>query len=124
MTGITVDALDTMILMELDDEVATTKKYILDNLSFDKDIEVQNFEITIRLLGALLTNYQLSGDKRLLSLAEDLGKETMRKYMERFGFGPSGPFHAARAHSASVPRRIAASWRSITNCGFPRSGAE
>ena len=43
-----VDALDTMILMELDDEAATTKKYILDNLSFDKDIEVQNFEITIR----------------------------------------------------------------------------
>ena len=59
-----VDALDTMILMELDDEAATTKKYILDNLSFDKDIEVQNFEITIRLLGGLLTNYQLTGDKR------------------------------------------------------------
>src|SRR6187549_3372022 len=39
-----VDALDTMILMGLDDEATTTKKYILDNLSFDKDIEVQNFE--------------------------------------------------------------------------------
>jgi mannosidase alpha-like ER degradation enhancer 2 len=46
-----VDALDTMILMGLDDEATTTKQYILDNLSFDKDIEVQNFEITIRLLG-------------------------------------------------------------------------
>src|ERR1700751_3467374 len=53
-----VDALDTMILMDLDDEAATTKQYILDNLSFDKDIEVQNFEITIRLLGGLLMNYQ------------------------------------------------------------------
>src|SRR6187401_3862090 len=37
-----VDALDTMILMGLDDEAAATKRYILDNLSFDKDIEVQN----------------------------------------------------------------------------------
>jgi len=72
-----VDSLDTMILMELDDEAAATKQYILDNLSFDKDIEVQNFEITIRLLGGLLTNYQLTGDKRLLNLAEDLGKRLL-----------------------------------------------
>ena len=64
-----VDALDTMILMDLNDEATATKHYILNNLSFDKDIEVQNFEITIRLLGGLLTNYQLTGDKRFLSLA-------------------------------------------------------
>ena len=72
-----VDSLDTMILMDMDDEAAKTKQYILENLSFDKDIEVQNFEITIRLLGALLTNYQLTGDKRFLSLAEDLGNRLL-----------------------------------------------
>ena len=72
-----VDALDTMILMGLDDEAATTKQYILENLSFDKDIEVQNFEVTIRLLGGLLTNYQLTGDKRFLTLAEDLGNRLL-----------------------------------------------
>jgi len=72
-----VDSLDTMILMDMDDEAAATKQYILDNLSFDKDIEVQNFEITIRLLGGLLANYQLTGDKRLLSLAEDLGNRLL-----------------------------------------------
>src|SRR6185437_11723416 len=72
-----VDALDTMILMELDDEAAATKEYILNNLSFDKDMEVQNFEITIRLLGGLLTNYQLTNDKRFLNLAEDLGNRLL-----------------------------------------------
>ena len=72
-----VDSLDTMIIMGMDDEAAATQKYILDNLSFDKDIEVQNFEITIRLLGGLLTNYQLTGDKRFLSLAEDLGNRLL-----------------------------------------------
>ena len=72
-----VDALDTMILMGFDDEAAATQKYILDNLSFDKDIEVQNFEITIRLLGGLLTTYQLTGDKRFLDLAEDLGNRLL-----------------------------------------------
>jgi len=72
-----VDSLDTMILMDLDDEATATKHYILENLSFDKDIEVQNFEITIRLLGGLLTNYQLTGDKRFLNLAEDLGNRLL-----------------------------------------------
>ena len=66
-----VDALDTMILMGLKDEAKTTREYIVKNLSFDKDIDVQNFEITIRLLGGLLSSYQLTGDQRLLQLAED-----------------------------------------------------
>ena len=72
-----VDSLDTMIIMGLDDEATATRQYIVENLSFDKDIEVQNFEITIRLLGGLLTNYQLTGDKRLLDLAEDLGNRLL-----------------------------------------------
>ena len=72
-----VDSLDTMIIMGMKDEAATTRTYIIDNLSFDRDISVQNFEITIRLLGGLLTNYQLTGDKRLLQLAEDLGNRLL-----------------------------------------------
>jgi mannosidase alpha-like ER degradation enhancer 2 len=72
-----VDALDTMIIMGLKDEAASTREYIVKNLSFDKEIDVQNFEITIRLLGALLSNYQLTGDKRLLVLAEDLGNRLL-----------------------------------------------
>src|SRR4051812_30229618 len=72
-----VDALDTMLLMGLKEEAETTKKYIIANLSFDKDIYVQNFEITIRLLGGLLSGYQLTGDKRLLALAEDLGNRLL-----------------------------------------------
>jgi len=72
-----VDALDTMKLMGLKNEFNATHQYIVNNLSFDKDISVQNFELTIRLLGGLLTNYQLTGDKRLLSLAEDLGNRLL-----------------------------------------------
>jgi hypothetical protein len=68
-----VDALDTLILMHLDSEAARARSLIVSELSFDRDIYVKNFEITIRLLGGLLSSYQLTGDKRLLSLAEDLG---------------------------------------------------
>jgi mannosidase alpha-like ER degradation enhancer 2 len=72
-----VDALDTMIIMGLKDEAASTRKYVIENLSFDKDIYVQNFEVTIRLLGGLLSSYQMTGDKRLLKLAEDLGNRLL-----------------------------------------------
>jgi mannosidase alpha-like ER degradation enhancer 2 len=72
-----VDALDTMILMGLKDEARTTREYIVKNLSFDQDIEVKNFEITIRMLGGLLSSYQLTGDKRLLAMADDLGKRLL-----------------------------------------------
>src|SRR5689334_8179583 len=72
-----VDALDTMILMGMKDEAKTTREYIATHLSFDKDIDVQNFEITIRLLGGLLANYELTGDNRLLKLAEDLGNRLL-----------------------------------------------
>jgi mannosidase alpha-like ER degradation enhancer 2 len=68
-----VDALDTLVLMNLDAETAKTQSLIVSELSFDRDVYVKNFEVTIRLLGGLLSSYQLTGDKRLLNLAEDLG---------------------------------------------------
>jgi mannosidase alpha-like ER degradation enhancer 2 len=72
-----VDALDTLILMHLDAEAERARSLIVSNLSFDRDIYVKNFEITIRLLGGLLSSYQMTGDKRLLSLAEDLGNRLL-----------------------------------------------
>jgi hypothetical protein len=72
-----VDALDTLILMHLDADAAKAKSLIVSDLSFDRDIYVKNFEITIRLLGGLLSSYQLTGDKHLLDLAEDLGNRLL-----------------------------------------------
>lgn len=80
-----VDALDTMILMGLKTEAEKTRKAIISNLSFDKDISVQNFEITIRLLGGLLSAYQLTGDRRLLELADDLGTRLLPVFNSRTG---------------------------------------
>jgi glycosyl hydrolase family 47 len=72
-----LDALDTLILMHLDAEAARARSLIVNDLSFDRDIYVKNFEVTIRLLAGLLSSYQLTGDKRLLSLAEDLGNRLL-----------------------------------------------
>lgn len=72
-----VDALDGLMLMGFKEEADKTKEYIVQNLSFDKDIAVKNFQITIRLLGGLLSSYQLTGDERLLGLADDLGRRLL-----------------------------------------------
>src|SRR6478672_7463356 len=68
-----VDSLDSLYLLGFTKEADETREYVAKNLSFNKDISVQNFEITIRILGGLLSSYQISGDKRLLVLADDLG---------------------------------------------------
>ena len=72
-----LDALDTMTLMGFKEEADSVREYLVKNLSLDQDMYVKNFEISIRLLGGLLSNYQLSGDARLLKLADDLGTRLM-----------------------------------------------
>jgi mannosidase alpha-like ER degradation enhancer 2 len=68
-----VDSLDTLLLMGFNDEAKKAQTLIVDHLSFDKDISVKVFEVTIRLLGGLLSGYEMTGDARLLHLADDLG---------------------------------------------------
>jgi hypothetical protein len=68
-----VDSLDTLLLMGLTEDADKAKSLIVQKLSFDRDISAKNFEITIRLLGGLLSGYEMTGDARLLRLAEDLG---------------------------------------------------
>lgn len=69
-----VDALDTLILMGLRDEADAARELIATKLDFDQDVYVKNFEITIRLLGGLLSGYEMTGDERLLKKAEDLAR--------------------------------------------------
>ncbi|HEX8499091.1 MAG TPA: glycoside hydrolase family 47 protein [Pyrinomonadaceae bacterium] len=80
-----VDALDTLFLMGLREEERRTREFVVKNLSFDKDVFVQNFEITIRHLGGLLSAYQLTGDRRLLRLAEDLGGRLLPAFDSKTG---------------------------------------
>jgi len=68
-----VDALDALLMMGFQAEADQARELIVERLSFDRDTSVQVFEVTIRLLGGLLSGYQMTGDERLLLLAEDLG---------------------------------------------------
>eukprot|EP00808_Paulinella_micropora_P015161 g9626.t1 len=67
-----VDALDTLWLMGLKQEFAEAQAWVQDSLNFDKDVKVNLFETTIRMLGGLLSAYHLSGEKVFLDRAIDL----------------------------------------------------
>ena len=93
-----VDALDTLLLMKLDAEANKARDLITRELSFDRDIYVKNFEITIRLLGGLLSSYQLTGDKRLLTLSEDLGNRLLPAFNSPTGL----PYVYVNLHTGQV----------------------
>jgi len=93
-----VDAFDTMVLMHLDAEAARAKALILDSLSFDRDFPVQVFEVTIRLLGGLLSAYQLDGDPRFLALATDLG----RRLLPAFSSATDMPYRYVNLRTGAV----------------------
>lgn len=75
-----VDALDGLLIMGLKDEAREAKEIIFAQLRFDDDMEVQNFEVSIRMLGGLLSAYELDGDKRFLSLATDLADRLIKAF--------------------------------------------
>ncbi|KAJ8379700.1 hypothetical protein SKAU_G00004780 [Synaphobranchus kaupii] len=76
--GLTIiDALDTMWIMGLKEEFEEAKAWVATELSFSKDMDVNLFESTIRILGGLLSTYHLSGDALFLDKAKDIGSRLM-----------------------------------------------
>ncbi len=80
-----VDSLDTMLIMGLKEQAAEAQAIILERLSFDKDISVQLFEVNIRILGGLLSAYEMTGEKKFLTLAEDLGRRLLPAFKSKTG---------------------------------------
>jgi len=60
MGWIIVDALDTMMLMNLTSRLSHAREWMTTSLNYDQDQEVNTFETTIRMLGGLLSAHYLS----------------------------------------------------------------
>ncbi|KAM9641757.1 endoplasmic reticulum mannosyl-oligosaccharide 1,2-alpha-mannosidase isoform 2-T2 [Trichechus inunguis] len=72
-----VDALDTMWILGLTKEFEEARKWVSQKLQFQKDVDVNLFESTIRILGALLSTYHLTGDSLFLEKAKDFGNRLL-----------------------------------------------
>lgn len=63
-----IDALDTAIIMNLNEQVENAISFLAQNFTFRKDHRMNTFEMTIRVLGGLLSSYDLTNDPRLLNM--------------------------------------------------------
>ncbi|KAK7739987.1 mannosyl-oligosaccharide alpha-1,2-mannosidase [Cytospora paraplurivora] len=68
---IIVDALDTMILMNLTSRLTHAREWISTSLDYDQDQDVNTFETTIRMMGGLLSAHYLSTEYPLLAPISD-----------------------------------------------------
>ncbi|KAF2281029.1 seven-hairpin glycosidase [Westerdykella ornata] len=94
---IIVDALDTMMLMNLTKELKDARDWISMSLDYNKDQDVNTFETTIRMLGGLLSAHYLqetlpgmkptnpNEEDLFLEKATDLADRLMGAYESRSG---------------------------------------
>ncbi|KAG8525461.1 uncharacterized protein KY384_009105 [Bacidia gigantensis] len=68
---IIVDALDTMMIMNLTSQLSHAREWISTSLNYDQDYEVNTFETTIRMMGGLLSAHYLSNSFTDLANVKD-----------------------------------------------------
>ncbi|KAH7544746.1 hypothetical protein FEM48_Zijuj01G0018900 [Ziziphus jujuba var. spinosa] len=67
-----IDSLDTLYIMGLDEQFQRAREWVANSLNFNKDYEASVFETTIRVIGGLISAYDLSGDEIFLEKARDI----------------------------------------------------
>ncbi|WRX27259.1 Glycoside hydrolase family 47 - like 4 [Theobroma cacao] len=67
-----IDSLDTLYIMGLDEQFQRAREWVANSLDFNKDYDASVFETTIRVVGGLLSAFDLSGDKVFLEKARDI----------------------------------------------------
>ncbi|MCJ1474675.1 mannosyl-oligosaccharide alpha-1,2-mannosidase [Lambiella insularis] len=82
---IIVDALDTLMIMNLTSRLSHAREWISTSLNYNQDKEVNTFETTIRMLGGLLSAHYLSTEfPDMAPLSEDdIGKPGEDLYLEK-----------------------------------------
>lgn len=94
-----VEALDTLWLMELDDEVKLAADWIEAHFDPAADVEVQVFEAVIRLVGGLLAGYLCTGRPKLLTRCRELTD----RLLPAFTSSPTGlPYRYVNLRTGAV----------------------
>ncbi|MDX3236189.1 glycoside hydrolase family 47 protein [Streptomyces sp. ME03-5709C] len=97
-----VEALDTLYLMELDEELDAGVRWVREDLVLDQDAPVQVFETIIRLVGGLLSGHLATKDAVLLDRARDLAD----RLLPAFTRSPTGaPYRYVNLATGAVSGR-------------------
>lgn len=80
-----IDAYSTLFMMGMKDECAEIEQYVTDSLDFDVDIDAKVFEVNIRILGGLLSMYELSRNEGVLAKAKDFADRMLPAFDTKTG---------------------------------------
>ncbi len=80
-----IDAYSTLYLMGFAEEAKEIEIYVVDSLSFDKDVDAKIFEVNIRILGGLLSMYELSENPLILEKACDFADRMLPAFHTKTG---------------------------------------
>ena len=72
-----VDSLDTLLILGLDAEFGRAASWVEHHLKFGHQEGINVFEVTIRVLGGLLSAYEISGHPAMLAKADELAKQLL-----------------------------------------------
>ncbi|MEN9839174.1 MAG: hypothetical protein RL177_653, partial [Bacteroidota bacterium] len=93
-----IDAYSTLHMMGFEQEAARIETFIADSADFNKDIFVKTFEINIRVLGGLLSMYDITGNPAILAKAEDLGNRLLPAFASPTGL----PYYSVNLATGAV----------------------
>jgi hypothetical protein len=94
-----IEALDTLYVMELDDELEACVRWLHAHLDFDVDGNVQMFEAVIRMVAGLLAGYYATHERFMLEGARDLAD----RLLVCFTKSPTGaPYRFANLRTGAV----------------------
>lgn len=80
-----IDAYSTLFMMGIEDETRLIEAYVADSLDFDKDLDAKVFEVNIRILGGLLSMYELSRNAAVLDKARDFADRMLPAFDTKTG---------------------------------------
>ena len=94
-----IEALDTLYVMHLDEQLHDGLRWIHANLDFDIDGDFHVFEAIIRVVGGLEAGYLATGDRVLLEKCKDLTD----RLLPAFTKSPTGmPYQYVNLHTGEV----------------------
>jgi mannosyl-oligosaccharide alpha-1,2-mannosidase len=94
-----IEAMDTLYVMGLDDELIACVNWLRSHLDFNVDGNMQMFEAVIRMVAGLMTGYYATGERFLLDGARDLAD----RLLVCFTKSPTGaPYRYANLKTGAV----------------------
>lgn len=95
-----IDSLDTLYIMGFKKQFEKARDWVAENLDFNKNVETSVFETTIRVLGGLLSAYDLSGEPMFLNKAQQIADRLLPAWETPSGI-PYNTINLASGHASN-----------------------